>query len=72
MTTSEPPTSGWVYVGFGILFGAIAGLIQFIGAPEKAAWIALGVGLFFYTIGTIAVGVTIGLRRANWSRRQNP
>ena len=82
MATAQPPVSGWGFVTFGVLLGAIGtGLLLALGsdpltdAPSiviRLLAIAFSaVGGILATIGSVAVGVTVGFRRADYRIRGN-
>lgn len=80
MANTEAPDSGWVFVSVGVLFGAIGTglLVALAGSGDDAANTVIAlVGIILSTvggilalIGSIAVGVTVGFRRADWRIRR--
>jgi hypothetical protein len=63
------PMSGWVYIGLGAL-ASLVGFMLLLGAGSNTesalavvAVIILGAASLIMTMGVIAVGVTIGVRR---------
>lgn len=68
-----PPASGWPFIPFGIFLAAVGLLLLSTPADTPANWLgqaAIGIGSILATIGAIAVGVTIGLLRAEHLRNQ--
>lgn len=68
---NESPASGWWFFAAALPLGVFGVLI--LGsddAPPAAIGVALlGIAGVLSTIGSVAVGVTVGLRRADWLRR---
>lgn len=67
-----PPVSGWAFIAFGVIVAAIGWLVLSFpeDAPPEALGVALiAVGSLLSTIGSIAVGVTMGFARADWRRQ---
>lgn len=63
------PASGWWFILAGVLLGAVGGLFLTVDDGTGVAVVLLGAGSTFATIGAVAVGVTVGLLRADWVRR---
>lgn len=60
------PESGWGFILIGAIV-AVLGALGVIGNTESTAgWIALGIGQTLTLVGVVAVGVTVGLRRASY------
>lgn len=66
----KEPDSGWFAIGVGVVIAAL-GMLVITAAGDAAffGWVLCGVGAVFVQVGTVAVGVTMGLRRADYLRR---
>lgn len=70
---SVPPTSGWAFIVFGVIVAAIGWLVLAFpddAPPESIGFGLLGVGSLLCTIGSVAVGVTMGFARADYLRQR--
>ncbi|MDO9455985.1 hypothetical protein [Nocardioides sp.] len=65
------PDSGWGYVIFAAIFGFLGLVFAADGDAEDVAAVLLALGGLFGAIGSVAVGVTLGTRRADYRRAED-
>lgn len=68
MADSAAPSSGWWFILAGVLLLAVGGAFLTIEDGRLVGIVLVAIGSLFSTIGAVAIGVTVGLLRAEWVR----
>ena len=63
------PESGWGFIAIGLIIGILGALAVISDTESAGGWIVFGIGQTLTAVGVVAVGVTVGTRRAAYLRQ---